>query len=72
MNVSLPLSLTPVPCACRYCRCPTLFPQTLEEQVTRYFHDIVDYTDETLGESRSVRTLYVIRYRVFVLVLKQR
>lgn len=28
----------------------TVAPQTLDEQVTRYFNDVVDHTDETLGE----------------------
>lgn len=30
--------------------CPFSFPQTLEEQIDRYMYEIVDKTDETLGE----------------------
>lgn len=30
-----------------------LLPQTLSEQITRYFSAIVDYPDETLGEPLS-------------------
>lgn len=32
----------------------TVAPQTLDEQVTRYFNDVVDHTDETLGEMYSL------------------
>lgn len=34
-------------------------PQTLDEQITRYFNDVLDHTDETLGEiySRGVASL---------------
>lgn len=34
-------------------------PQTLDEQITRYFHDVLDHTEETLGEmySRGVAPL---------------
>ena len=28
-----------------------LFVQTLSEQVDRYFHEVLDHTDETLGEN---------------------
>lgn len=32
----------------------SISPQTLEEQITRYFNDITDYPDETLGKQATL------------------
>lgn len=40
----------------------TLSLQTLSEQVTRYFHDVLDETDETLGEPQEMGTKGLATY----------
>lgn len=53
-----PLLVDVVPVVC----VPSL--QTLSEQITRYFNDVVDQTDETLGKSYSGRALRCLQPRV--------
>ena len=45
-----PLLVTPVPPVMAFFAFRTISPQFLSEQITRYFSDVLDNTDETLGE----------------------